>query len=145
MQQKSVHISLLPSLFLMTDSILLSMEDTRVAHISGEIFCHSSKTIYFYTAFCWRGSVALPFSVKYPNGVLMDSSQEGHSMSNHMGSHLKGFSFFWWKMNQCDGEIPNIRTMGELFMKLWPFTCVSHILYFILYSWAIFTGQFLPD
>ena len=30
---------------------------------------------FFSAALCWKGCVALPFSLKYPKGVLLDSSQ----------------------------------------------------------------------
>ena len=40
-----------PALFFMTESILLSMEGTSVAHISGEMFCHSSERIFFSCSF----------------------------------------------------------------------------------------------
>ena len=47
------------------------------------MFCHSSDN-FFSAALCWRGCVALPFSLKYPKGVLFDSSQV---------TYLPGYSF----------------------------------------------------
>lgn len=49
-----------PHLFSMTVSILLSVKDTSVAHISGEMFCHSSFVL---------------LSSKHPKGVLYNSSR----------------------------------------------------------------------
>ena len=50
------------------------------------------------------------------------------------GSHL--IVFFGWKMNQYDGEIPNISSMRELFIKYLfiKYLCIHYLfIKFIIY------------
>lgn len=61
-----------PSLFLMTDSILLSMEDISVAQISGEILCQSFET--FFQQFLLKRLCCATFLWNYPKGILSNSS-----------------------------------------------------------------------
>lgn len=53
--------------FLMTDPVLLGMDDKSLAQIFREI-C-------LLLALFWMGSVAAPSALKYFKGVLLDSSQ----------------------------------------------------------------------
>lgn len=83
MQQKSVHLSLLKfksfifsklPLFLITDSILLFMEETSTVQISGEMFSHSSE-ITFSSCSLLEGLCGSTSLFKRPKFVLLDASQ----------------------------------------------------------------------
>lgn len=68
----------------MTDSTLLGIR-IPVLHRFLERCSGILQSLFFSAALCWRGCVALPFSLKYHKGALLDSSQgntwPGHSFN----------------------------------------------------------------
>ena len=81
----------------MTDPILLGMDDTSLAQICGEMFCHSSQTIIFQLLLARGDFVALPPALKYSKGSAGSKSGDkpGQVIVSSFFSSLKlWFDFF---------------------------------------------------
>ena len=111
----------------MTESTLLDMEDTNIAHIFGKMICHSSETIFFSSSVL-EGCGALP-SIKPLYKITQRYSSHLSSQPTYIGQVIV-LTFFLYKfLDVCFGLgviLSTSITVGKI--SIWPLakTCVIY-------------------